>query len=74
MILSIQKLLRYLLFSDIPRNAIWKWQEGHGKSIFDFNPYCNGAKDYAQLVEEVVLLTRPEISALRQEIGGEAKV
>jgi gluconolactonase len=25
---------RYLLFSDIPFNAIWKWEEGHGKSIF----------------------------------------
>jgi gluconolactonase len=24
----------YLLFSDIPRNAIWKWQEGKDKSIF----------------------------------------
>jgi gluconolactonase len=24
----------YLLFSDIPRNAIWKWKEGQGKSIF----------------------------------------
>lgn len=52
---------------------------GHGKSIFDFNPYCNGAKDYAQLVEEVVLLTRPELSMLRQELSdrmpmGEAKV
>ena len=45
----------------------------HGKSIFDFNPYCNGAKDYAQLIEEVVLLTRPELSPLRQSLG-EAKV
>jgi gluconolactonase len=25
---------RYLLFSDIPFNAIWKWQAGKGKSIF----------------------------------------
>jgi gluconolactonase len=24
----------YLLFSDIPRNAIWKWHKGKGKSIF----------------------------------------
>jgi chromosome partitioning protein len=31
----------------------------HGQSIFDFNPYCNGAKDYAQLVDEVIGLTRP---------------
>ncbi len=30
-----------------------------GKSIFDFSPYCNGAKDYGQLVEEVIQITNP---------------
>jgi gluconolactonase len=25
---------KYLLFSDIPRNLIWKWKEGEGKSMF----------------------------------------
>jgi gluconolactonase len=25
---------RYLLFSDIPRNQIWKWKEGEGLSVF----------------------------------------
>ena len=39
----------------------------HGQSIFDFNPYCNGAKDYAQLVDEVMLSTRPDIGFLRTE-------
>ena len=36
----------------------------HGKSIFDFNPVCIGAKDYAHLVDEVIQLTRPEMSLL----------
>ena len=40
----------------------------HGKSIFDFSPQCNGARDYAQLVEEVISLTRPEMSLLRKDI------
>jgi chromosome partitioning protein len=39
----------------------------HGQSIFDFNPHCNGAKDYTQLVEEVVQLTKPNIGLLRTE-------
>src|SRR5437868_8929907 len=25
---------KYLLFSDIPRNQIWKWKEGAGLSVF----------------------------------------
>ncbi len=40
----------------------------HGKCIFDFNPYSHGAKDYEQLVEEVIASTRPELSELRSEI------
>jgi chromosome partitioning protein len=40
---------------------------GHGQSIFDFNPYCNGAKDYGELVEEVVRLTKPSAALARTE-------
>ena len=35
----------------------------HGQNIFDFNPYCNGAKDYGQLVEEVIRLTKPGLGS-----------
>lgn len=38
----------------------------HGQSIFDFSPLCNGARDYQQLVDEVIALTKPEMSELRQ--------
>jgi chromosome partitioning protein len=31
----------------------------HGQSIFDFSPQCHGARDYSQLVDEVVRLTKP---------------
>ena len=62
-----------MLQSVIRMNITLAESSAHGKSIFDFNPYCNGAKDYARLVEEVVLLTRPELSLLRQSLG-EAKV
>ncbi len=62
-----------MLQSMIRMNIALAEASAHGKSIFDFNPYCNGAKDYAQLVEEVVLLTRPELSLLRQGLG-EAKI
>src|SRR4051794_12502162 len=24
----------YLLFSDIPKNLVWKWKEGEGKSVY----------------------------------------
>jgi chromosome partitioning protein len=56
-----------MLQTVIRMNSALAEASAHGKSIFDFNPYCNGAKDYAQLVEEVVLLTRPEMSLLRQD-------
>jgi chromosome partitioning protein len=47
----------------------------HGQSIFDFNPYCNGAKDYSQLVDEMILLTRPDVGFLRTQsaMGHETK-
>jgi len=35
---------KYLLFSDIPPNLIWKWQEGEGKSVFMKNAGYTGAK------------------------------
>jgi chromosome partitioning protein len=57
-----------MLQSVIRMNITLAEASAHGKSIFDFNPYCNGAKDYAQLVEEVVQLTRPELSLLRQDL------
>ena len=63
-----------MLHSMIRMNTALAEASAHGKSIFDFNAYCNGAKDYAQLVEEVVLLTRPEFSLLKQDNVGEAKV
>ena len=61
-----------MLHSLIRMNSALADASAHGKSIFDFNPYCNGAKDYAQLVDEVILLTRPELSVLRQDNIGEA--
>jgi chromosome partitioning protein len=48
----------------IRMNAAVAEASAEGKSIFDFNPHCNGAKDYNQLVEEVVMLTRPEMSSV----------
>ena len=48
----------------IRMNAAIAESSAHGKSIFDFNPHCNGARDYAQLVEEVITLTRPEMSSV----------
>src|SRR6185437_10717501 len=40
----------YLLFSDIPPNRIYKWQQGKGESIF-MEPSGGTAKDAAQLKE-----------------------
>ena len=34
----------------------------HGKSIFDYDPDSNGAKDYWNLTEEIISLTKPEFS------------
>ena len=34
----------------------------HGKSIFDYDPDSNGAKDYRELTEEIISLTKPEFS------------
>lgn len=65
-----------MLQSVIRMNITLAESSAQGKSIFDFNPYCNGAKDYAELVEEVVQRTRPELSLLRQDmaLGQETKV
>jgi gluconolactonase len=35
---------KYLLFSEIPPNLIWKWKEGEGKSIFMKNAGYTGSK------------------------------
>ncbi len=45
--------------SVIRMNIALAESSAHGKAIFDFSPYCNGAKDYAELVEEVVRRTAP---------------
>ena len=34
----------------------------HGKSIFDYDAHCNGAKDYWDLTEEIIGLTKPQFS------------
>ncbi len=51
----------------IRMNTTLAESSAHGQSIFDFNPYCNGAKDYGQLVEEVVRLTKPSAALARAE-------
>jgi chromosome partitioning protein len=63
-----------MMQSVIRMNSALAESTAAGKCIFDYNPYCNGSKDYGQLVEEVVLLTRPELSLLRQNlpVPGEA--
>src|SRR5262245_51292277 len=40
----------FVLFSDIPRNSIYKWQEGKGESLF-MNPSGGTGKDAANLKE-----------------------
>jgi len=40
--------------SRIRRNIRLAEAAGFGRSIFDYDPECNGAKDYARLVEEVI--------------------
>jgi chromosome partitioning protein len=64
-----------MLKSVIRMNVALAEASGHGQSIFDFNPYCNGAKDYEQLVDEVIQLTRPIAGSLRTEspLGYETK-
>src|SRR5262249_4507261 len=39
---------KYLLFSDIPPNLIWKWKEGEGKSVFMKNAGYTGSKPRGQ--------------------------
>ena len=56
-----------MLKSVIRMNITLAEASAHGQSIFDFNEFCNGAKDYAQLVDEVMQLTRPDIGLLRSE-------
>lgn len=57
-----------MLQSMIRLNMALAEASAHGKCIFDFSPQSTAAKDYAALVEEVILLTRPEMSMLRQEL------
>ena len=60
----------------IRMNSALAEASAYGQSIFDFSPTCNGAKDYAQLVDEVVLATRPDVGLLRTQtpLGQETKV
>ena len=51
-----------LLNSVIRMNTRLVEATAHGKSIFDYDPNCNGAKDYWQLTEEIIGLTKPEFS------------
>ncbi len=39
----------------------------HRKSIFDYEPDSNGAKDYDAFTEEVVVLTKPESAAVKTQ-------
>ncbi|MBI2095354.1 MAG: ParA family protein [Candidatus Omnitrophica bacterium] len=52
-----------VLQSLIRMNITLAEASAHGKSIFDFDAASNGAKDYRQLTEEILLLTRPELAA-----------
>ena len=60
----------------IRMNSALAEASAYGQSIFDFSPSCNGAKDYSQLVDEVVLATRPDVGLLRTQtpLGQETKI
>ena len=47
-----------MLTTMIRMNTVLAEAAAHGRSIFDHSPNSNGAKDYAQLVDEVVALTQ----------------
>lgn len=53
--------------SYIRMNSTLAESTAHGQSIFDFNPHSNGAKDYGQLVDEVVRLTKSQADSSRAE-------
>lgn len=70
-----------MLATVIRMNAALAEAAAEGRSIFDFSPQSSGARDYAQLVDEVVALTRaPENGIWRVEsslsvqspLGGES--
>ena len=50
-----------VLQSLIRMNITLAEASAHGKSIFDFDASSNGAKDYRQLTEEIIRITRPEL-------------
>lgn len=52
-----------LLKSIIRMNIKLADASAHGKAIFDYDPYSNGAKDYGFLVNEILSLTRPELAS-----------
>ena len=52
-----------LLKSIIRMNIKLADASAHGRAIFDYDPYSNGAKDYSFLVNEIISLTRPELAA-----------
>ena len=54
------KVLRSL----IRMNITLAEASAHGKSIFDFDTACNGAKDYRLLTDEIVQITRPELAVV----------
>ncbi len=77
MLEQLKEYFKERMFKSVIRmNVTLAEASSQGKSIFDFSPQCNGAKDYAQLVEEVISVTRPELSVLRRDIalGEETKI
>ncbi len=65
-----------MLQTVIRMNITLAESSSHGQCIFDFNPYCNGAKDYRQLVDEVIRLTKPSasLSRIEEALGQESKI
>jgi gluconolactonase len=59
----------YLLFSDIPRNAVMKWQEGVGVSVFLKASGYTGAVDYGREPGSNGLLLDPQGRLLSCEHG-----
>lgn len=62
-VLSIQKRIKNELYEKLPqqmfktvirKNTELSKAQDNGKSVFDFNTKCNGAKDYLALAEEII--------------------
>ena len=65
---QLQDYFKEKMFQTVIRmNIALAESSAHGQSIYDFNPYCNGAKDYGQLVEEVIRLTKPSAGLVKTE-------